>query len=188
MDLLVIGVLLWITVHLLPVSFHPLRTQIVHKIGLNPYKGIFTLSIVGAIVLMVLGWQSIDDMVIFYDLGHAGRGIAFLFIIVGFILLVSAKLKNNINRVVRHPELSGFSCWAFAHCLMNGDLHSLVLFGGLLIWAVTTIFLLNKRDGAFVKPEKQPFYRSVIVVVIGFGLVVGLALAHPFFTGVAITA
>ena len=53
MDFLVIGMILWITIHLLPVSFMGIRSGLVDKLGLLPYKGLFALSILGSVALIM---------------------------------------------------------------------------------------------------------------------------------------
>ena len=50
--------------------------------------------------------------------------------------------------------------------LVNGDSRSVLLFGGLGIWAVFEIVLCNKRDGAWRKPDVVPFSADMIVAVI----------------------
>lgn len=186
MDFLVIGMILWITIHLLPVSFVGIRRRLVDKLGLMPYKGLFALSILGSVTLMVLGWQSIESITFLYDLGPTGRLIGLVLLIIGFVLIASSKIKNNINRIIRHPELTGVSCWALAHLLMNGEQRAVILFGGFFVWAIATIFLLNKRDGTFVPPAPQLPHKSILTVAVGFVMLIVLALLHPYFAGVAI--
>jgi hypothetical protein len=48
-------------------------------------------------------------------------------------------MKTPLARRLRHPQLIGFSLWAVAHLLVNGDLASFLLFGGLLAWALWEI-------------------------------------------------
>jgi uncharacterized membrane protein len=55
MILLVIGVLLWSGVHLFPCLAVEPRKRLLGRMGEQPYKGVFALTLVAAIVLMVLG-------------------------------------------------------------------------------------------------------------------------------------
>jgi uncharacterized membrane protein len=52
-----------------------------------------------------------------------------------------------VRRRIRHPQLTGVKIWTLAHLLVNGDLASIVLFGGLLGWAVIAVIGTNRRDG-----------------------------------------
>ena len=49
----------------------------------------------------------------------------------------------RLSARIRHPQLTGFKTWAVAHLLVNGDVASFVLFGGLLAWAVVAVILIN---------------------------------------------
>ncbi|NBR53740.1 MAG: hypothetical protein EBT91_10000, partial [Rhodobacteraceae bacterium] len=75
-----------------------------------------------------------------------------------------------------HPMLGGVKVWAFAHLLVNGDLASVVLFGGLLLWSVASMLLINRAEPEWQRPGpssapneiKTLVLTAVIVVVIGY--------------------
>ena len=58
MIFLILGVLIFAGVHLIPAAGVRLRAGWIERIGEGPYKGLFALSLVGAITLMVIGWKS----------------------------------------------------------------------------------------------------------------------------------
>jgi uncharacterized membrane protein len=66
--------------------------------------------------------------------------------------------------------------WGLGHLLAVGTARAIVLFGGLTIWALIEIYLINKRDGTWVKPEKAPFKNDVAMVV--FAVLVYLAFLY----------
>ena len=68
----------------------------------------------------------------------------------------------------------GMACWGVGHLLANGDARSVVLFGGLTAWALIEMFLLNRRDGEWVKPAKVSGNRD-------FSLVLFAALVYLTF-------
>lgn len=51
----------------------------------------------------------------------------------------------GIVSVTRHPILWGFALWAFSHVIANGDLVSLILFGGLGLFAVLGMRVLDTK-------------------------------------------
>ena len=71
--------------------------------------------------------------------------------------------------------------WSVAHLLVTGDSRSVLLFGGLGIWAVFEIVLCNRRDGAWRKPDVVPFSADMTVAVIA-----GAAFAVFFFLHMAL--
>jgi uncharacterized membrane protein len=106
---------------------------------------------------------------------------------VALVLFAASGVPTNLKRVLRHPQLTGFGIWAASHLLSNGDSRSVVLFGGLGLWAVVAIVAINQRDGAWEKPAPQPMsaeLKPVIAAVVAFALVF---LAHPWISGVSPT-
>ena len=181
---LVLGVLVWSGVHFIPMAARPLRAACIERIGEGPYKGIFALSLVGAIVLMVTGWGRTAPVPLYTPPGF-GATLASPLMLVAFALFAASAVPTNLKRVLRHPQLTGFALWAATHLLANGDRRSLVLFGGLGLWAVVSILLLNRRDGAWQKPEPVPWSAEVKPLV---GGIVGFALlyfAHTWLFGVS---
>jgi uncharacterized membrane protein len=83
---------------------------------------------------------------------------------------------------MRHPQLIAVKTWAIAHLLVNGDVPSLILFGGLLAWAVVEVILIN-RQTAWTKPAKvEVNIGKEIGAVVGAVAVYGLiAWVHYWF-------
>ena len=182
--LIALGVLLVACLHFVPVMATGLRRGLVAKVGAGPYKGLFALALVGAVVLMVLGWQATEPV----DLHMPpdwGRGVAMLLTLIAFILFAAAQRPSIIKRYLRHPQLSGLIAWAVGHLLANGDNRSVILFGGLGIWALITIFALNNRDGAYEPPQPQPLAREAVGLAIAVVAYVAVFFLHPYFTGVS---
>jgi uncharacterized membrane protein len=184
MGLLIFGVLLFAVVHLIPAIFRPLRASLVDKLGENAYRGIFSLVVVAALVLIVLGWRSATPSGIYVP-PLPGGPITSILVFAAFVLFVSARSGSNIKRFVRHPQMLAVILWSSAHLLANGDSRSLVLFGGLGVWAVAEILLCNRRDGAWSRPDRVPTRVDVITVVIGAVAFALLGYLHEMLFGVA---
>ena len=80
--------------------------------------------------------------------------------------------------------LTGVFIWAVAHLLVNGTTRALVLFGGLGIWALLEIVLINKRDGAYTKPDSPGFSEELKGTFFSAGILMLILLLHPYFAGV----
>ncbi|MBT5185632.1 MAG: NnrU family protein [Kordiimonadaceae bacterium] len=184
MDLLLAGVLLWSGVHFIPGFLPNLKASLVEKLG-NGYRGLFSLTVVLSIVMMVFGWRASEPEMI-YMLPEWSFSVTRLLMFFAFFLIGAAHAKVNIKRVIRHPMLSGVIVWSGAHLLSNGDSRSIILFGGLLIWAVIEILIINKRDGAWEKLEKMPFKNDIIAVVITFLVYTAFMFVHPYIAGVPV--
>lgn len=179
---LVLGIFLWSFAHFVPAAFTGLRKGLMTKIGENGYKGLFLLLMAVAIYLIISGWKSAVPESVYLP-PTWGRHLTALLVFIGFVLLFAPYPANNIKRVLRHPQLSGVVCWGAGHLLANGEGRSIVLFGGLALWAILEILLLNRRDGAWVKPAPAPRKNDAVLVLIGFVAYVIVAVAHQRLFG-----
>ena len=179
MILLILGVALWWGAHLYKrIAPHPGPD--------NRRKGIVTMALVLSVILMTVGYKR-ADVTMWWAAGPALKGINNLLVLVGFFLFASAGIKNRIGTQMRHPQLTGFALWAFAHLLVNGDLPSFVLFGGLLLWALVEMAVINRAEPNWVRPPHQTVMRKEVMAAVGAVaayLVVGLIHAwlgyNPF--------
>lgn len=186
MGLLIGGVLLWSVVHIIPAVAPALRTSLTQKLG-NGYRGLFALTIVLSLVMIVRGWQRVEPQII-YDIPDGAVSTTSLFMIISIFLLGSAKGDGNVKRYIRHPMLMGVILWAAGHLISNGDNRSVILFGGMAIWAALEIILINMRDGDYQKPEPVPLKKDIIRVVMAIVVYAVLVFAHPYFTGMPVMA
>jgi uncharacterized membrane protein len=79
--------------------------------------------------------------------------------------------------------LTGTVVFSIAHLLANGDQRSLVLFGGIGLWAVISIVLINRRDGDWQRPPAVSLAKDAMTLVgtiVIFAIVVFL---HPYLFG-----
>ncbi len=181
---LCLGVLLWSAAHLLKSVAASTRAALVERLGNDAYRGVFSLVIVASVVLMVIGWRATDWSILYVPPTWA-RHTNLLLMLVAMFLFAASGMPSNVKRAVRHPQLTGVIVWSVGHLLANGDSRSLVLFGGIGLWAVVSIVAINRRDGAWPKPAAVPI--SADLKAAGGGLVgyVVLYLAHPYLFGVA---
>ena len=184
MALLIFGLLLFTLVHLMPAAFGTLRGSLIARLGENAYRGIFSLVIVIALVLIVIGWRSATPAAV-YSPPLQGGPVTSVLVLLAFILFVAARSGSNIKRVVRHPQMLAVILWSAAHLLANGDSRSLALFGGLGVWAIIEILLCNRRDGAWQKPDRVPAKVDVITALIGGIAFALLGYFHQALFGVA---
>ena len=138
----IVGLTLWIGIHLFPSAFPDARSALVNRLGLMPYKGLYALLIVSGLVCIVMGWKATPPEHIYTPIA-ALRHPAMLLVVLGFVLMVSAKFPaTRIKRFVRHPQLTGALLWAIAHLMANGDSRSVVLFTSIGIWTIVMMVIL----------------------------------------------
>lgn len=179
MTQLILGLILWWATHLLPSVARSTRDGLVAKIGEGPYKGVYALLSLAAIVLMVRGYRRAEFANLWYP-PDWGVHLNNLLMLIAIGLFAASHSKGNAKRYVRHPQLLSVIVWAIAHLLVNGDQASVVLFGGVGLWAVVAIFAINARDGAWVKPAPAPRKKDYLLVAITLVVFVVVAFIHDW--------
>lgn len=182
MPFLIAGVVLWSVTHLMPAMHPPLRARLVQQLGAGPYKGLFSLDIVIALVLIVVGWRSSAVTPVYTPPLSVGPWILVLMLI-SVVLFAAASMPTNIKRRIRHPQMTAVIAWSLAHLLSNGDSRSVVLFGGLGLWAMLEIVMINRRDGAWTVPQAVSRNRDLAVLLLGGAAFLALMYFHGALFG-----
>ncbi len=180
---LILGVLLFAGMHLTKALEAGFRARFIEARGAQPWQGVFSVAVLVGVGLMVLGWRSSEPSHL-YAVPAWSRWAANGLMAVGLLLFVASGVPTNLKRFLRHPQLTGVATWAAAHLLANGDSRSLVLFGGLGAWALLEIALINRRDGAWEKPESLPFSADLKPLVGAAVVFAVLLFVHPWIAGV----
>lgn len=138
------------------VSATGVRSAIVSRIGVNPYRGIFSLVSLGLLAWMIYGYAKMradpfDPLNA--DMWSPPEWLhwpAILLIFLGFMIgvtglftpgptlagfeassLAKEEPARGVLRITRHPFLWGVAFWAAGHALLNGERSAVMLFGGL---------------------------------------------------------
>lgn len=185
MGMMIIGLFGWALTHLSIALAPSIKVNLTAKFGTSVYKLIFAIFIVASLVLMVFGWRQTAPTQI-YVLPEELRYLSIVLMFIASIFFVAPKLPTRIKTVIRHPQLTSIILWAIAHLLANGDSRSLVLFGGMGIWALLEIFYINKRDGERETPDAPPLIGELKPVVIGLVLFIIFFAAHPYLSGISL--
>jgi uncharacterized membrane protein len=177
MTLLILGVALWWAAHL----FKRVAPAARARLG-NPGKGIVAVALVASVVLMVIGYRGADGAV-FWGRSAALVGINNLLMLVAFYIYAvggpgPGKPRVWLGTKMRHPQLTGFAIWAAGHLLVNGDVPSFILFGGLFVWAVVEIALINAAEPAWTPPPKGNARKEVVYVGLTLVIVVVVMVIH----------
>ncbi len=174
MILLIFGLVLYAGSHL----FKRLLPERRAAMG-NAGKAAVALTSLAGIVLMVIGYRSAPYIEVWSPpafLTHINN----LLMLVAVFLLGIGNMWGVVRTKLRHPMLGAVKVWALAHLLVNGDVASIVLFGGLLAWAVISLILINKAQRIWVRPEVGPLRNDLIFAGISL-LVYGIiAYVHKW--------
>ena len=185
MLLLCLGIALFAGVHLIPSLAPGVKASWLGRMGEGGYKGTFSLLLLASFALIIFGWRSIQPSFVYMPppaLGHAAMSL----LVLAFLLMVVSARGSRLSRLIRHPQLTGVALWGGAHLLLNGDNRSLLLFGGMLLWAIVEKFAINRREGPWVKAEAPSWGAEIITVIITLVIVAVVVYIHPWLSGMPV--
>lgn len=173
MAYLILGLILWIGSHL----FKRLMPEARARMG-SAGKGLVTGLSFAALGLMIWGYRSAEFIDVWTPPSWTVHLNNLLMLVAVFFLALSHS-KGRLRARFRHPMLAAVKIWAVAHLLVNGDLASILLFGGMLAWAVVSVILINRAE-PWVPPQPGEPKKDVVAVVITlvvYGVIVGIHMA-----------
>lgn len=171
MTLLVLGVALWSAAHL----FERLAPDARARLG-EAGKGVVAVLVVAGVVMMVLGYRAAEFRNLWFPPSWAVHVNNTLMLIAVFLFGVSHS-KSRLRTRMRHPMLMGMLLWSIAHLLVNGDLASLLLFGGLGLWAVAEMLVINAKDKVYTPWQGGSLagdVRLAVIALVAFGAIAGI--------------
>ena len=179
--LLILGVALWSGAHLFK------RVQPERRAALGEkFKGPVALMLLASVVLMVIGYRGAEGAFL-WGRHPATVGINNLLMLLALYLFAASGMTTVMGQRMRHPQLIAFKTWAIAHLLVNGDVPSLILFGGLLAWAVVEVILINRQTAwsrpASVKVDAKKEVIAVVATLVLYAVIAGIHywLGYPAF-------
>ena len=182
MTLLIIGLVLWAFSH----SFKRILPGVRASLGEGPGKGVVAVIALAGIVLMVIGFRSAPDVPVYSELPGM-RHLNNLLMLISLFFLGAGSVKGWVASKVRHNMLTGLLIWALAHLLVNGDLASIVLFGGMGLDAIASMILIS-RAVPWERPAPGPItndLKAVVAAIVLYAVIVGIHiwLGHNPFIG-----
>jgi uncharacterized membrane protein len=189
LEILILGLVIFIAAHVF-VTRREARAALIARIGLAPYRGLFSLVAVVALVLIVWGFGHYlhDEYRPVWTPPTWMRHVTVALVWPAIILMTAAYIRGDIYRKLKHPFLAGIKLWALAHLLSNGDLGGIILFGSILAWAVYDRISLKRRTDAGAPVIPIGGWRNDVIAVI-VGTLIYLALGfvfHPLFIGIPV--
>lgn len=150
MEVLILGLVLFLGVHSTRIVADGWRTRTIARLGEKPWKGAYSaVSLIG-LALIVWGWAlARQHPVVLWSPPAMLKHLNSLFTLVAFVLVAAAYLPGNqIKARLHHPMILGVKLWAFGHLLATATLADVVLFGAFLVWAIFSYRAARQRDRA----------------------------------------
>jgi uncharacterized membrane protein len=164
---------LFIGTHLL-LSSVPLRARLVALLGLQPFRGIYSLLAIGTFIpmLIVFGHNK-HAGVMLWNLRDqvAARSVTWFLMFAALILVIGGLINPNpaaigaqtgnrptgVLKITRHPSFAAFTCFGLGHLLMNGWTGDIVFFGGFAVLGILGGIHQDRRKLQEIGPGYRQF-------------------------------
>jgi len=171
MTLLILGLILWSLAH-----FYK-RLMPAHRAKLGDKgKGQIAIALIIALLLMIFGYRWAEFIPVWSPPAFFTHINNLLMLIALFVFGMSAT-TGRLRGKMRHPQLVAVKIWAIVHLMVNGDLASIILFGGMLVWAVASVLLINRSE-EWVRPEAGDAKKDKLLVIITVVSFVVITVIH----------
>ena len=172
--LLVLGVAIWWAAHLFK-RVAPERRAAMGDKGRGPVA----LALLGSVVLMVIGFRGTEFVPVWSPPSFMVH-INNLLVLIAIYMMSPAPKRGVLLSGMRHPMLTGFALWAVAHLLVNGDLASIVMFGGLLVWAIVTPRIINRAEPDWTPNAGGTLTKDAMFLAASVVLMAVIGVIHNF--------
>ena len=183
MALLALAVIAFALIHLVP-AVPPVKARLQGALG-AAYGPVFGIAATASLVLIIVGW-SISGYVSVYEPAMRLRQATVVLLLLAFLCLGVFLFRGRLRQHLRFPLAIGVMLWGAGHLFANGDLASLILFGGLIAYAAAHL-ALGLAYGIRPSPEVRSGH-DILSLVAGVALYIAMVQLHPVLIGVHVMA
>jgi uncharacterized membrane protein len=162
-------------------SATPLRGAAIRAMGEWPYRGLYSAASAILLIWMIFAFgaaRASSENLQLWDPPTWGRHVTALLLLFAFLLAVPGLITpaptmvgmegglakpepaKGMTRITRHPFLWGVALWGAGHLMANGELTSLLLFGGLAAMVLIGTQSIDRKSAAR-DPEGWARFKAV---------------------------
>jgi uncharacterized membrane protein len=190
MAVLVVGIVLFLGLHLIRVIAPGFRQAMVDRMGPSAWRGVYSVLSILTLVLLIYGFGiARTQTTVLYTPPQGMVHLTLLLMLLALICLAASLLPAGyIATKTKHPMVLSVKIWALAHLLVNGDSASVLLFAAFLAWGVILRISLKRRQRAgevVLRPFVSSRYDIYAVVLGAVAWVLILFKLHEWIIGVS---
>ena len=183
----IFGMTAFVGLHLM-LSSHPIRSRLVEWLGEGRFQGAYSVLVLAA---MFWAWYAFESapyielwqsplwtrhiplgtmwlVMIFWVAGYTSKGPAGVAEALAESGEDDGRYARGFIAVTRHPALWGWALWGLFHIPANGDVASLVLFGGFVVLALAGMIHIDRRQRRSLGDERwQELYGRTSILPFG---------------------
>ncbi|MFY8100515.1 MAG: NnrU family protein [Allorhizobium sp.] len=168
MTFLILGIILFLGVHLLRVVAPGFRLSMIDKFGENGWKGLYSVLSLVTLVILIWGYATAPVVNLWFPPMGMNHLTTTLMLFAMICLVASLIPAGHIAVKTKHPMVLSIKIWAAAHLFANGDLASVLLFLAFLAWGVVLRINYKRRERAGLsQPRTFVSARYDAIAVVG---------------------
>jgi uncharacterized membrane protein len=155
---LALAMALFVGLHFM-LSSYPLRDRLVARLGERPFRRLYSIVMAATLVWAAIAFNATPFEPLWTVPGWLAP-LPILIMPLAVLLLVCSLTQPNptlagleadpakaggIFAITRHPMLWSFAIWGLLHVLANGDLASLIFFGGFTVLSLGGALAIDAR-------------------------------------------
>ena len=178
MIFLALAILTFAVIHLIP-AFPGLKARLKDRFG-AAWGPVYGLAATLSLLLIVLAWRSAPYVDV-YEPPAWGPVANLAALFFAFMFLGMFLFRGALRLRFRFPLAIAVIFWALGHLAVNGDLASIILFGGIGTYGLVHL-IAGLANG--VRPEgKAREGHDVIGLIAGLALYIVMIQLHPVVIG-----
>jgi uncharacterized membrane protein len=190
MAVLVVGIILFLGVHLIRVVAPGFRQSMVERMGVSAWRGVYSVASILTLILLIYGFGiARTQTTVLYTPPQGMVHLTLLLMLLALICLTASLLPAGyIATKTKHPMVLSVKIWALAHLLVNGDSASVLLFAAFLAWGVVLRISLKRRERAgelVLRPFVSARYDLLAVIIGAVAWALILFKLHEWIIGVS---
>jgi uncharacterized membrane protein len=175
-------------------SSQPVRSRLVGRLGERTFAALYSVLMVFALIWVIAAYRVAPPRLV-WDLGPWANLIPLLAMPFALILAVlgltvrsptamgGAKAFDRdvppvqgVFTITRHPFLSAAAIWSLAHLIANGDLASILLFGGFAVLSIGGMAAIDHKLSLKLGPRWQAYADRTSRMPFAAALTKGMAI------------
>ncbi|MFK8076597.1 MAG: NnrU family protein [Granulosicoccus sp.] len=165
MTILILGLIGFISVHMIRVIGEDWRTAMLERIGNKRFKMLYSIISLVSFALMVWGYAiARQKSSILWQAPAIGFYLTAVLMLLSMVLLAGFHMqRSHLSVKLRHPMLWSVVLLCVAHLLVNGRAIDALLFGSLLVWSVLCLISCYRRDARYQVEYPSPVLRTTFL-------------------------
>ena len=148
-------------------------------------RGVAALIILAGVGLIIYGYGQAETAPL-YVLPEFGWYLNNALMVPALFFMDAGRTRTITRTKVRHSMLWGIVTWAVAHLLVNGDLASVIMLGGLLVWPFAQMAVINRAEGEWaldnLRPKDGTLSRNFLILGVALMLYAIIAGIHHWLS------